>query len=253
MQKYRNAITDLSTAIVATAHMLSESVVGIALAVIGIVSAIPEYIALSTASGDTWLALAVALTGVGSAHTAIRTRSNIMWCIFALHLLVVEGMVFGYEGWSVHMFAPIVTVVGAAVMALAGQHVSAKTKQDKHEEEDRTFAMEQKRLNAEAKRERDRLLAEAKAAKIASGSVSSDVSHGVSDGVSRDTATTGETVPETQQIDKIVRHIQMHGDTGATDIANQAGISRSTFYRRIKDMEKAGIVSRNGSGIKLKG
>ena len=87
MNKYEQWVNSIATSVVTTAHKASEAFIDVALAVIAVVSAVPEFMGLWHTSQDFWLALAVAFTGVGSAHTAVRTRNNIMWIVFAAHLV----------------------------------------------------------------------------------------------------------------------------------------------------------------------
>jgi hypothetical protein len=240
MNRYEQWISGIADSIITTAHKLSESFIGVALAVIAIVSAVPEFMGLLTTSDDLGLALAVAFTGVGSAHTAVRTKSNIMWGVFAVHLVIVEIILFGHGG-TTEMAYPIITVVGAAVMALSSEHRTTSEVEATAAIDDKAFEREEKRKDNELKRQ---IRLERERKKLSNSSVKSTAS----DSSVKPASTSGGKVENRRQkLVEILHSFDSPSDINKTKIAKELGVSRPTVISDIDALESSGQISLNGS------
>lgn len=123
-----------------------------------------------------------------------------------------------------------------AALATADEEKLARER----EREDRLFAMEleNKRLDAQAKREERLIKAQAKVSKVVPQNVQRDVQQGVQHGG----PTTGGTLSEQAQRAKIIKHLQDNGWTGGTALAAAVGIGKSTLYTRLTELSERGLV-----------
>lgn len=235
MNRYERWVSAVAGSIVTTAHETSEVIVSVALALIAVVSAVPEFMGLWHTSGNPWLALAVAATGAGVAHTAVKTRYSIAWAAFGVQLVVVE-VILAMQGGTAELAYPIVNVVGAAVMAIAREHRVTTKAEAAEAKEDKAFEREEKRKDNELKRQ---LRLEKERAKVSKPTVNKGVK-----------STTGDSVKQSsdRQSDllTILQSFDTPDDINRSAIARQLGVSRQTIYNDMEELQKSGRLSLNG-------
>jgi len=115
-----------------------------------------------------------------------------------------------------------------------------RQRQEQIEAERRAEEREERRLRLEAELEAERIkveaAADAKRIKAQRSSTVSRLSHGT---VSKSSQASDLQESGDRQ-KRILGHIAEHGDTGASDIAKQVGVGRSTVYRDLEEMERRG-------------
>lgn len=108
---------------------------------------------------------------------------------------------------------------------------------------------ELKRMEAEAKIEAERLKLEAK---LQQKNVAKSVANGKSETVARNTNTPESNSKKpsaaTLRRNELLKLLQQHGDIGDTAFGEKLNADRTTIYRDLKAMEKAGLVHVNGNG-----
>ena len=153
--------------------------------------------------------------------------------------MIVEIILFGHGG-TTEMAYPIVTIVGAAVMALSSEHRATLAATADAERDDSAFQREEKRKDNELKRQ---LKLEKARAKLSHQGVAPTVANSVAS----NTSPAGDTV-EMRHL-KLLNILQSCGTPSAinkTAIARQLGVSRHTVIRDIQDLEARGRLSLNG-------
>ncbi len=58
-------------------------------------------------------------------------------------------------------------------------------------------------------------------------------------------------ISKTEMLQRILEHLEKNGDTRMTQLAEQLGTSRSTLYRRMDELQQAGVIHKNGEGWKV--
>jgi DNA-binding IclR family transcriptional regulator len=54
-----------------------------------------------------------------------------------------------------------------------------------------------------------------------------------------------------QRLDTLLDIYRQDSDAGASNVAKQLNISRSTLYNYLDELEKAGAIRRNGDGVQV--
>jgi len=195
------------------------------------------------------------------------------------YMAVVEGIVVSNESgpalqriadgasmWSEAMHLapalyPLMTVIGAVVMAITAimdEHDATVKRRTEHEQalteerDELQIDAERQRLQDEIESERQQrqmelqlkraehaAKLEEKRIKLESKLSQQTVSRLSHDTVSRVPKSSDPQEGEDRQ-KRILGHIAEHGDTGASDIAKQVGVGRSTVYRDLEEMERRG-------------
>lgn len=275
MNRYETWISNIARSVITTATQTSEALVSVAMAMIAVVSAVPEFMGLWSASGSMAMGLAIAATGAGSAHGAARSRKGAAISVFIAHIIVAEVILWGHGAYA-EMAYPLVTAIGAAVMALSIEHhkdaeaqslaealqaeadererVRAEAEEADRREREREesaqrfiLELETRRENEAHRREMERIDAEAKAdakrAKANNKTVQGSVQRTVLDSAS----TPSKDELKTVQQDSIKTHLLDSGWTGASALARATGLPRSTVYNRLNELSERGQV-RNKDG-----
>lgn len=120
-----------------------------------------------------------------------------------------------------------------------------RERQRQIEDQRRQDERQEKRLRFEAEIEERRIKAEA----AAQAKVLREERKSVAGATVQHSVAQSSSAPDLQQL--IVAHLQQSGDTGATDMARLFDVDRSTVYRKLKSMEKSGIVHKNGNGYEV--
>ena len=230
MSRYETWVSGLSKSVVTTAEKVSESIVGIAMALVAIISAIPEFWGLWSVSNSWALGLAIAGMGAAAAHTAVRAKTGLAYVVFGSQIAIAEITLLWYGG-GVELVFPLITGVGAAVMALSSEHQieTAEKKADRRE-------------TIEFNRSLKRLKAEAEAEAIRNGAVHSSVPLDVHELSTARVSTGGRNVsPETQR-KQIVDMLLDKGETSVKDLMGTLGMPRSTVNKRLDELRSAGKV-----------
>lgn len=233
---YDNFITNLSRAVVRTAEQASTMTVEIATSVIAVTSIAPELIGIHAKTGNWLLAWAVALTGVGSVHAAVLTKRRYMWAVFALHFMAVEGILFYFAGLAAEMAYPLISVVGAVIMASAVDHKQQSKRDAKKADTLLGFELEEKRKDNEVKRQ---LKLEKERAKLSNPVSSASVKSTVKSDTIHPSDRHSALLDILQQFDK-------PEDINKSAVARQLGVSRQTLYDDMEALQAAGRLTLNG-------
>lgn len=78
--------------------------------------------------------------------------------------------------------------------------------------------------------------------------VASPVAEPVARDVAKPAITPATGLDSTERRNRLLSLLQQHGDVGNTVFGNMLQVDRTTVYRDLKAMEKAGIVHKNGNG-----
>lgn len=237
---YDGFIANLSRAVVTTAEQASTMTVEIATSVIAITSIAPELIGLHAKTGNWWLALPVALTGIGSVHAAVLTKRRYMWAVFALHFLAVEGILFYFAGLAAEMAYPLISIVGAVIMASAVDHKQQVKRSTKLEDVKLDFDMDEKRKDNDVKR---KIKLEKERAKLSQPQRNSGVTSTVTNAATSDTMHPSDR--QAALLD-LLRDVTEPGDINVTQIARTLGVHRQTVYRDMESLKADGVLSVNG-------
>lgn len=245
MNRYERIVEKLSQSVITTAERLSESIVSIILALVAIISAIPEFWGLWEVSGEWMLGLAIAAMGAAGAHVAVWIGKREAWYVLAGHVVIAELTILWYGG-GVELIFPFVTIIGALIMSLSATHAkeAQETAAEKAAKRD-----ERKRDKADRKaleREIRLLKAQAEADAIRSGVAPQNV-HGTSTvnvhGTSTDALpTSGRGVSPDAQRKQIVSILMDKGETSVSSLMSALDAPRSTVNKRLVELREAGKV-----------
>lgn len=185
--------------------------------------------------------------------------------VFVFYLIVVEALIIAHTPDPVSILLPGLTVIGSVIvgfrrlMLRADEKQGAKDKTVEQRDEARfQFDMEMKRRGAEQRLEIERAEVEQRLA-IERQKVDAKLSKGVAGSVAKGVAGSVAAPPQskpptlengdaTQRRNTLLGLLQQHGDVGDTAFGNMLDVDRTTVYRDLKAMEKAGIVHKNGHG-----
>jgi len=234
MNRYETWISNIARSVVTTAEKVSDSTVGVTMALVAVISAIPEFWGLWTVSGSWVLGLAIAGMGAAAAHTAVRLNNRQAYGVFGSHIVIAEITLLWYGG-GVEMVFPLVTGVGAAVMALSAEH--QKSIEEKRQD---------RRETVEFNRKLKLLKAEAEAEAIRNGNVYGGAPVGVHGGVHGtpvvDIVTSGGGISPDAQRKQILDIIVDRGETSVKDIMDTIKAPRSTVNKRLAELREEGKV-----------
>jgi flagellar biogenesis protein FliO len=228
MNKYERGVSIVAGSIVTTAQQLSDVIVNVALALIAVVSAVPEFMGLWETSERFFLSLAVAATGAGVAYVAVGTKSKLAWGIFAVQLMVVE-FILAFQGGVAELAYPLVNVVGAAVMSISKEHRFTSQIALEDAKADKDFEREEKRKDNEIKRQ---LAIEKQRVQLLNGvkpTVKSDSEGGVNPSAKS---------KESRQklLSNILQEFDGPESVNKTELAGRLGVTRQTVISDIKEI-----------------
>lgn len=244
MNTYEKIVQKLSQSVIATAEHLSASIISIILALVAVISAVPEFVGLWAVSDNLMLGLAIASMGAAGAHVAVWIGKREAWLALAGHVAIAELTILWYGG-GVELLFPFVTIVGALIMSLLGTHKkeaeSAAAERQAKAEERRQDKEERKALSREIKLLKAQAEADAIRANVY-GTSTANV-HGTSMGTS---PASGRDVSADAQRKQIMDILMDNGETSVKYIIDTLGMPRSTVNKRLAELRDAGkVVNQN--------